>query len=136
MPPSQMHLHDSIRLMPQDHKAVCNQETAAATPAMDIWISYGFHMDFIWIAWESHGDMVITGRTYHQNAIWPSRQHVLRQHHVNMSKLEMSQSISIYSFISNTNVYPHCDTCYPLLRGSRWSLFCPQHQIIITLQSI
>ena len=64
MPPSQMHLQDSIRLMPYDHKAVCNQETAAATPAMDIWISYGFHMDFIWISWES-GDMVITGR-----AIW------------------------------------------------------------------
>ena len=59
-----------------------------------IWISYGSHMDFIWISWESYGDMVITGRTYHQNAIWPSRQHVLRQHHVNMSKLEMSQSIS------------------------------------------
>ena len=37
LPPSQMHLQDSIRLIPHDHKAaVCNQETAAATPAMDI----------------------------------------------------------------------------------------------------
>ena len=72
--PSQMHLQDSIRLMPYDHKAVCNQETAA-TPAMDriscgfhvdfMWISCGFHVDFIWISWES-GDMVTTGRTYHQ----------------------------------------------------------------------
>jgi len=43
-----MHLQDSIRLMPYDHKAVCNQETAA-TPAMDIWISYGPHMDLMGI---------------------------------------------------------------------------------------
>ena len=57
----------------------------------------------------------------------------------NLRCLKASQSISIYSFISNTDCYPHYDTCYPLLRGSRWSSFCPQHQIIIsiiTLQSI
>ena len=50
-----MHLQDSIRLMPYDHKAVCNQETAA-TPAMDIWISYGFHT--VWISSESNGEMM------------------------------------------------------------------------------
>ena len=47
MLPSQMHLQDSNKtyaIRPQG----CNQETAA-TPAMDIWISDGFHMDFIWI---------------------------------------------------------------------------------------
>ena len=48
--------------------------------------------------------------------------------------LRCLKSISIYSFISNTFFYPHYETCYPLLRGSRWSLFCPQHQIIITLR--
>ena len=57
--PSQMHLQDSIRLMPYDHKAA-TKRLLRRLP----W-TYGFHMDFIWISY-GFRDMVITGRTYHQ----------------------------------------------------------------------